>query len=463
MTYAKAFFIYATAMKLFDAVTVFLVWRLSWWLRFETTWLPVPKGVPSMEKYVDASLPLVLVFSTVLHIVGTYRADRIPFGFRPLKKIVQGSVLGTLVFVSVLYFLQVFHVSRGFLTLFLSLVVGALALERLLLHGFWKALRPKIRRQRILLIGHGDLLGMYVGLIRAKRPYPIDWVGRLGPVEGGPEGVARLGDLGDLKNVLSRKDVDVVVMSFPPVEESRYAPLLQELSKELVDVKVVPDFGRDSTFTYHAEQECGVPLLAFNRAPMSMTDRFFKRTFDIVGSLALLLLFSPVMVVLAIVIKLTSKGPVLYSQTRIGANGRVFKFYKFRSMRVDAEVSSGPVWAKPGDDRTTPIGRWMRRTSLDELPQFFNSLRGDMSLVGPRPERPFFVEQFRDEIPRYMLRHKIKSGVTGWAQVNGWRGATSLEERIRHDLYYIAHWSHRFDIKILVLTLFRGFTDRNAY
>ncbi len=463
MNYAKAFFLYATAVKVCDALTVFLVWRLTWLLRFETLWVPVPKGVPDVMMYRDASLPLVLVFIVVFHIVGAYRSDRIPFGFRPLKKVIQGSVLGTLVFVSTLYFTGIRDVSRGFLTVFALSVIVAVISERLILHAAWRMALSHIRKLRILLVGHGDLLTMYVEKIRTADPYPIEWVGRLGPRTSAEDKVPYLGDLDRLPTLLSRQPVDGVVLSFPPHQETLYAKLLQELSRELVDVKVVPDFGRDNTFTYHAEQECGIPLLSFNRPPISMTDRFFKRTFDIVGAIALMLLFSPVFLVLAILVKLTSRGPVFYSQVRLGANGKLFKCYKFRSMRVDAEAQSGPVWAKPEDERTTPIGRWMRKTSLDEIPQFFNALKGDMSLVGPRPERPVFVEQFREEIPRYMLRHKMKSGVTGWAQVNGWRGDTSLEERIRYDLFYVGHWSHRFDIKILMLTLIRGFRDRNAY
>jgi exopolysaccharide biosynthesis polyprenyl glycosylphosphotransferase len=206
-----------------------------------------------------------------------------------------------------------------------------------------------------------------------------------------------------------------------------------------------------------------MPLLVFNQAPTGASDRVLKRLFDILGSLAFMLVFSPVYLAIAILVRLTSKGPIIYSQLRMGADGRVFTFYKFRSMRIDAESVTGAVWAVKNDDRTTPIGHWLRRTSLDEIPQFFNVLRGDMALVGPRPERPVFVDQFRKEIPKYMLRHRMKSGITGWAQVNGWRGNTSLEQRIKHDLYYIGHWSHRFDLKILCLTVVKGFVHRHAY
>ena len=372
MNYAKAFFLYATAVKLADALAVWLVWRLSWLIRFQSTWIPTPKGIPELDRYRDASLPLVIVFSVVFHIVGAYRSDRIPFGFRPLKKVAQGAFLGTLVFVSLLYFAGIYHVSRGYLTVFALSIIVALVAERLLLHAVWRTALGHIRRVRVLLVGYGDLLSMYVAKIQAANPYPIEWLGRIGP-KGGPEGVAYLGGLDRLGQVLGIGSVDSVVISFPPHEENQYATLLQELSRELVDIKVVPDFGRDSTFTYQADSECGIPLLSFNRPPMSMTDRFFKRTFDLVGSVALLVLFAPVFLVLAILVKLTSRGPVFYSQVRLGANGRLFKCYKFRSMRLGAEEESGPVWAKENDERTTPLGRWMRKTTTTRSAAAFTS------------------------------------------------------------------------------------------
>jgi exopolysaccharide biosynthesis polyprenyl glycosylphosphotransferase len=206
-----------------------------------------------------------------------------------------------------------------------------------------------------------------------------------------------------------------------------------------------------------------VPLLLFNQIPYTYSDRLLKRTLDILGSGFFLALFSPLYLLLALLVKLSSKGPVFYSQKRIGADGKEFLMFKFRSMRMDAEVSTGAVWAIQNDSRVTSIGRFLRKSSLDEIPQFYNVLRGDMSIVGPRPERPEFVSTFRKEIPQYMLRHKMKSGITGWAQVNGWRGNTSIEERIKFDLFYIRNYSLLFDIKIMLLTFIKGFIHKNAY
>jgi exopolysaccharide biosynthesis polyprenyl glycosylphosphotransferase len=451
--FSQSVFLYTFILKLADAATVAAVWYSVWYLRFHTDYFSVAKGLPEFSFYSRVSLPLVLLVSALLHTVGAYRSDRIQFGFRAAKKVVEGGVLGTLVFVAVCYFAGEMNYSRVLLALFTGLLILALCLERAAMHYLWKnVLKSSVQKIRVLLVGGGELLDMYVGKIREREPYPVEWVGHV-----------RLGEEDRLVETLQATRPEQVVVSFPEQAASRYGKVLELLSDELVDVKVLPDFGKYSTFTYHAHDECGIPLLAFNQAPVSASNRAFKRMGDVLGATALLLLFSPLYLVLAILVKLSSKGPVFYGQERVGADGSRFRIYKFRTMRTDAEVQSGPVWAIKDDPRTTTIGKWMRGTSLDEIPQFWNVLLGNMSLVGPRPERPEFVEQFKKEIPKYMLRHKMKSGITGWAQVNGWRGNTSLEQRIKHDLYYIGHWSHFFDFKILCLTLLKGFKNQNAY
>jgi Undecaprenyl-phosphate glucose phosphotransferase len=465
MDYSQAFFLYIATVKLCDVLTVLGVWYGCWYLRFTSDWFPIPKGIPEFTQYSHTSLALALVFSAVFHVVGAYRRDRIHFGFRAIKKLVQGSILGTLVFISTLYFSQHPGFSRLYLIIFSVLVIFALVSERIFLQGLWSLFEAlAVRRIRTLLIGTGNLLEMYWSKINQRQPYPIQWIGRLGEKSGAPfPGVPYLGTEERLTELLDTERVDLIVVSYSPESHARYGKILEEVSKELVAVKVLPDFGAYSTFTYSADHECGIPLLHFNQPPVGATDRAMKRLVDIVGSLSFLALFSPLYLAIAALIKLTSRGPIFYSQERMGADGKLFTLYKYRSMRIDAERDTGAVWAVPNDSRTTPIGKWLRRTSLDEFPQFFNVLKGDMSLVGPRPERPVFVRQFRKEIPKYMLRHKMKSGITGWAQVNGWRGNTSIEERIKHDLYYIGHWSHYFDLKILCLTVMKGFINRHAY
>ncbi len=466
MDYGQAFFLYTAAIKVMDVLTVLGVWYGCWYLRFYSAWFPVTKGIPDFETYSSISLPLVAVFSAVFHVVGAYRRDRIHFGFRPVKKVIEGCILGTLVFISTIYFRGEFYYSRLYLIIFLAVLIPTVLLERILLHLGWDFFeRSFVKRIRILLLGSGELLQMYYSAIQNRRPYPIDWIGRLGPkiTEGPLTQLAHLGGEERLENLVRNAEMDLLVISYPTDNPGNYRQVLQSVSNELVAVKVLPDFGKYNTFTYSADEECGIPLLHFNQTPVGATDRALKRVEDALGSLIFLIVCSPLYLLIAGLIKLTSKGPIFYSQERMGADGKLFTLYKFRSMRTDAESKTGAVWAVEGDDRTTPLGRWLRKTSLDELPQFYNVLKGDMSLVGPRPERPVFVSQFRKEIPKYMLRHRMKSGITGWAQVNGWRGNTSLEERIKHDLFYIGHWSHFFDFKILCLTVVKGFVNRHAY
>ena len=464
MQYSQVFFLCTVATKLFDALAIVAAWHLTWLIRFDSRWIPVEKGIPDFAPYQTAILPLVLTFVVVFHTVGAYRSDRLLFGFRSLKKIAEGCALGTLVFISILYFIDAVSYSRAFLIVFAVTAMACLVVTRFLIRQAWTLVnRHFIKPFRVLLVGSGELLSMYVHTIQSRQPYPTLWVGRLGPETGGLADIPWLGAESELSNVIEQRRVDSVIVSYPPSDGDRYSKVLDALSNELVSVKVVPNFGKESTFTYQADQECGIPLLMFNKPPASVTDRFFKRLTDLVGSFLLLIIFSPIFLLIALLVKLTSRGPVFYSQLRLGADGREFMCHKFRSMQVNAEDSSGPVWASRGDSRTTPIGKFLRQSSLDELPQLFNVLVGEMSLVGPRPERPVFVKQFKTEIPQYMLRHKMKSGMTGWAQINGWRGDTSLEERIKHDLFYIGHWSHFFDLKILVLTLFRGFVNKNAH
>jgi exopolysaccharide biosynthesis polyprenyl glycosylphosphotransferase len=462
--YSQALFLYTALLKLADVLTLVAVWHASYYLRFDSSWLPFERGLPSYSLLSQASLPLALTFSAVFHLVGIYRRDKVHFGLKTVRRTVQASVVATLVFVSLCFFLYEVHYSRLFLVLYLVLAAAGLLIERAVLHFFWRRfLRTKVRRRRLLLVGSGELLGMYVSALSQRQPYPVQWIGHLGPDGQRIATVPYLGAETEIHHWMQQLDPDCVVVAYPNDLSPMFGKILSELSDELVEVKVLPDYGRHSSFLYQAQDECGIPLLSFNSPPTGPSDRVFKRFFDVLGSTLLLILFSPVFLVIGLLIKLSSRGPVLYRQTRMGVDGKLFTLYKFRSMGTDAEAKSGAVWAVKGDPRTTKFGKWLRQTSLDEIPQFYNVIRGDMSLVGPRPERPVFVEKFRKEIPKYMLRHSMKSGITGWAQINGWRGNTSIEERIKHDLYYIQNWSHYLDLKILFATLWKGFVNRHAY
>ncbi len=271
------------------------------------------------------------------------------------------------------------------------------------------------------------------------------------------------GDFDDVAQFVQQSKVDQVWIAMPLKREDQLKLVMDSLTHSTVDIRYIPDIFGFQLFNHSMSSVAGLPVLNLTTTPMEGVNRIIKAIEDRFLAFIILLLSSPFMLFIALAIKLSSRGTVFYSQTRLGWNGKKINIYKFRTMSIDAERSTGPVWAKPDDERVTPIGRFLRRSSLDELPQFFNVLLGDMSIVGPRPERPVFVEKFKQEIPRYMKKHMVKAGITGWAQVNGWRGDTSLHERLKHDLYYIENWSILFDLKIIFLTVFRGFANKNAY
>jgi Undecaprenyl-phosphate glucose phosphotransferase len=278
----------------------------------------------------------------------------------------------------------------------------------------------------------------------------------------GYRGLPLLGTLSEVVEIAHRERVDHLYVTLPLEEHAKLLDLMEITSREFIDVKVVPDILQFIALRARLEDLDGLPVININEVPLQGFNTWLKRGLDVaLSAIATVVLVIP-FVIIAAIVKMTSPGPVFYRQERMGLDGKAFTVYKFRSMSEDAEDITGPVWARDDDPRTTPVGRWLRRMDLDELPQFWNVLKGDMSIVGPRPERPFFVEQFKHRIPQYMLRHKVKAGITGWAQVNGWRGNTSLEKRIEYDLYYIENWSVTLDLKIMWLTLVRGLFQRGV-
>ncbi len=339
--------------------------------------------------------------------------------------------------------------------LFVTAGRGALSLvgSRLRVRGFGQ--------RRLLVVGESEPARLILERVHNHPELGYELVGML--TSTGTEKDA-LGSFEDLEKVVRDGAVDEVIFALNGTSHQTVLDLIGQCEDLNVSLKVFPD-----VFQLLTEGEAnvsdlqGVPLLEVRDVSLRGWNRALKRAFDIVFSAAVLVLFSPLMLLIALLIKLTSPGPVFYIQERVGIDGRPFLIYKFRTMYVDAEEDTGPVWAKPNDPRRTPLGRILRRFSLDELPQFINVLLGDMSVVGPRPERPYFVEQFRQQIPKYMRRHREKAGITGWAQVNGLRGDTSIEERTKYDLYYVEHWSLIFDLKIILKTVVRIFKEKNAY
>ncbi len=319
--------------------------------------------------------------------------------------------------------------------------------------------RAGIGLRRILIAGAGDLGRMVADKILEHRELGYQILGfvddRAGGDHLGYRGLPLLGRLSEAAEIVRREKIDHLFVALPLDEHMKLLDLVESTSREGVDVRVVPDLLQFIALRARLDDLDGVPVINLNDVPLQGLNAGVKRVIDIgISASALLLMTVPGMII-AWLIKRESHGPVFYDQERMGLDGKRFVVYKFRTMPMDAEAE-GPVWADQDDPRATRMGRWLRKRDLDEWPQFWNVLKGEMSIVGPRPERPFFVEQFKQRIPQYMLRHKVKSGITGWAQVNGWRGNTSLEKRIEYDLYYIENWSVSLDLKIMALTLIRG-------
>ena len=461
-----------------DALLAVWAFVLAYGVRFESGLIPVPKGYPPIEQYLHV-LPFVAVLTPLaFQIQGVYRLRRGRSRVDDFCAVLIGSILSVVLgVVSTLYVQAYFasdaarstgayQVSQLVWALFLGFTVvftyGSRETVRELLERRWRA---GVGLKRVLIAGAGDLGRLVADRILQHRELGYQVAGfvddRAGGDHIGYRGLPLLGTLSEMAEIAQRERIDHLYVALALDEHSKLLDLMEAANRECIDVKVVPDLLQFIALRARLEDLDGLPVINVNDVPLQGLNAWVKRALDIALSAATIVVLALPVAIIALLVKWTSKGPVFYRQERMGLDGRAFTVYKIRSMYENAEDSSGPVWARDDDPRTTPVGRWLRRFDLDELPQFWNVLKGDMSIVGPRPERPFFVEQFKHRIPQYMLRHKVKAGITGWAQVNGWRGNTSLEKRIEFDLYYIENWSVTLDIKIMWLTLVRGLFQRS--
>jgi Undecaprenyl-phosphate glucose phosphotransferase len=391
------------------------------------------------------------------------RAQRLPL---MIYGVLRAVFLGMAASVAALFFYRAFSFSRVHMLLFGIVTTGLMVVLRVGLFYYIRRVRRQGSNLRRVLIAGAGRVGRR--LEEAFTQYPLIGYEVIGFLDDEKKGAKILGTVDDIEAVLDRmedqgKPVDAVYIALPVRALGRVERIADALSTRVATLCLVPDLFQFDLLNSRVSDVDGLPVIHLADEPPMAFGRVVKRMIDIGFSLLVLSLLSPLLLLIAILVKLSSPGPVFYRQTRMGLNGHTFEMLKFRSMPVDAESKTGPVWAKRGESRATPIGQFLRRTSLDELPQFINVLKGDMSVVGPRPERPYFIEDFRERVPKYMLRHKMKAGITGWAQVHGLRGNTSIEKRIEYDLYYIQNWSVSLDIKIMVMTLWSGFVSRNAY
>jgi Undecaprenyl-phosphate glucose phosphotransferase len=453
-----------------DMAIVTAAWILAYYLRFEWGPISAPKGVPPMTNYLPMLLFIWVIWGTLLRGFGLYHITRGTQAIHETSRVAQASTLSVLVFMAVafLFWEKDYSFSRGVFFYFWVLAVVMLVAERLVLRQILAVFRARgFNLRHVLIVGSGELAQTVARKI-AEHPglgFTVRGFLAARPEEVGQtlEGSRVIGTYPDVQAILEQNGIDQVMIALPLESITSLEEILRRIGPSMVDIKVIPDIYKFISLRGGIEDFDGLPVVSLLDTPLGGWNELVKRAVDFMLATSMLLVLSPLFVLIALVIKLSSRGPVFYRQERMSLDGRTFFVWKFRTMKVGAEDETGAVWASPDDPRRTGLGAWLRRTSLDELPQLFNVLRGEMSLVGPRPERPVFIQQFRQNIPKYMLRHKVRAGMTGWAQVHGLRGNTSVEQRIRYDLYYIENWSLGLDFKILWLTLFRGFTNPNAY
>ncbi len=468
-----------------DVSATLAAWVISYWLRFQSEavlgLLPAVKGVPDISRYLLLMPFLALLWPSVMYFHGLYQVKRGRSRIDEFFAILVSVLIASALTLGLTLYLRVYHFYQPEVAPQLEYsqaVFGIfIAVDVLLLNAGRAALRRHLERRwaaghnvrRVVIAGGGDLGQMVAETLAAHRELGYRVVGFLDDGAGPAlrAGLPVLGTLDQAMAVCAEQRIDQLYAALPLEDHAKLLRLIKSVGNECVDIKVVPDLVQYATIKAALEDLDGIPIISLNEVPLRGWNSMIKRVMDVVLGSAALLFFTvvfPIFPAIALLILLRGgKGPVLLRQERMTLDGKTFDIFKFRTMVEEAEKETGPIWASPEDPRRTPIGIWLRRFNLDEFPQLLNVVLGDMSLVGPRPERPPFVQQFKERIPQYMLRHRVKSGITGWAQVNGWRGNTSIEKRIEYDLYYIENWSLLLDVKILILTLFRGFGQKHAY
>lgn len=461
---------WGSILLLIDILIIAAAWMSACYLRVSISWIPADNGAHSLRDYFIILIPILLIWPFVFRNLGLYRPRRTSSNLSETLDIAKASSLALIILISVTFFAKKQEFPRLIFLYFWGISIIALSFER---WGFRELLRT-IRRKgyntrRVLIVGAGDLGGKVVKKIKGNKWTGLEVAGYLDDykfVGVFIEGEKVLGRINDIETIVDKYGVDQVFITLPIRAYKRVIYIVEKLSDKLVSVRVVPDIYQAITLNANVEDFEGFPIINLTDTPIYGWNMVLKRFADIVFSSLALILNAPLMVFIALIIKTTSPGPVFFKQRRYGIDGKVIWIYKFRTMTVCEDGSDVPQ-AQKCDLRITPFGAFLRRTSLDELPQFINVLQGQMSVVGPRPHAIAHNEQYRKLVKSYMLRHKVKPGITGWAQVNGWRGETDtldkMENRVRHDLFYIENWSTWFDIKIMWLTLWKGFVNKNAY
>lgn len=452
--------------QLSDALAISVAWLISYFIRFS-----ILEGGQSGLGLFYLKLTPVIILLTIFFFFknGLYFSNRYYSWHREMLSVLYSTLQGQFTFIILFFFIAPKSVSRITLIIYVLVSLTCTITARLISRNFIKTMRENGKNLRhIILAGNSAAMAEYVNAvfhIKAVGLCIIGWIDSGGAASKYNIPEFTQSDLSNDNEIVidsKRTSSDAIIISYKPENHDQQEKTLKIANKLVTPIFLLP-YVAYTIIGNKIEDFEGIPMVKVNAHHMNSVDIFLKRILDILGATIGLIVLLPLLLIISLLVKLTSKGPIFYGQERMSLDGEKFKMWKFRSMKIDAEETSGAVWTVENDDRRTPIGTFLRSTSIDELPQLWNVLTGTMSLVGPRPERPVFVEQFKDEIPSYMIRHKMKAGITGWAQANGWRGNTSLEKRIEFDIYYIKNWSLFFDIKIILLTFLKGFINTNAY
>lgn len=454
-----------------DAFVVALAYALAWLIRFESGYWPKEQGLVGIlgaNVYFSALIFIIPGYLILNQMFNLYTSKRYSSAKRDVVNVIKANIIGLFVFITVLYIIDQKHFSRGMIFVFCALNILGQSGTRLLIRKILRSFRKKgYNVKYVLLVGYSKAAEQYIDRIMQNPQWGYVVRGILDDhIPRGTlyRGIKVLGTIGNLDIILPESKLDEIAITLSLKDYDMLERIVGLCEKSGVHTKFIPDYNSVIPSKPYTEDLNGLPVINIRHVPLTNTlNSMAKRIVDIFGSIFAIVLFSPVFLIVAILIKCTSRGPVIFKQERVGLHNEPFNMYKFRTMEVQKPSKEKSKWTTKDDPRVTKVGRVLRRTSIDELPQFFNVLKGDMSMVGPRPERPFFVEKFKEEIPRYMIKHQVRPGITGWAQINGYRGDTSIRRRIDCDLYYIENWTMGLDFKILFLTIFKGFINKNAY
>lgn len=451
-----------------DGLVIIISYVLSWYIRFKTGIFAQDPWALSLEAYMQLLFGIVPGFLILYYAFHLYAPKRVMGRRLEAWRIIQANSLGVMALILLLYLIRQMDISRNMLFVFACVNIFGEVLERNVVRYVLRRIRKNGHNlKHIILVGYSRAAEQYIDRILVNPEWGYYVRGILDdsmPHGAEYKGIKVLGTIDNLTIILPQNRLDEIVITLGLNEYHKLERIVGMCEKSGVHTKFIPDYNNIIPTKPYTEDIQGLPVINIRHVPLNnVLNRIIKRTMDIFGSLLAIVLFSPVMLAVVLIIKITDPGPLIFKQERIGLKNRPFYMYKFRSMIMQKESDEEKGWTRKDDPRVTPIGHFIRKTSIDELPQLFNILKGDMSLVGPRPERPQFVEKFKEEIPRYMIKHQVRPGLTGWAQINGLRGDTSIRKRIEYDLYYIENWTLGLDLKIIILTFFKGFVNKNAY